>query len=285
MRKFLSRVLGMAALPVAFAFVALFHSSPALATPPVCQDELDAAITGNTAVLAMSGTLLTYSGSLVAAEAAVSSGQAVWEATFGEFEEELPTNLTGALLIFDDFSEQLDAWIDGAVEDYDGLAETYSGFTLDVAGAADDAILLNDAYFACIDVDCGNSSIDNYEECDDGGESSTCTASCTESACGDAYLNPTAGEQCDDGNTANGDTCDSLCRDLVCGNGIVGYGEQCDTGTGNTLTCDHNCTYPVCGDGILNTAAGEACDDGNTSNGDTCSSLCIVGNGSEGGGN
>jgi len=54
------------------------------------------------------------------------------------------------------------------------------------------------------------------------------------------------GEQCDDGNTANGDGCSSICQTevLICGNGIVeGY---------------------------------EQCDDGNTTNGDGCSSTCTI---------
>ena len=40
-----------------------------------------------------------------------------------------------------------------------------------------------------------------------------------------------AGEQCDDGNTADGDGCDSNCQiEPVCGNGTVEAGEQCDDG-------------------------------------------------------
>jgi len=59
--------------------------------------------------------------------------------------------------------------------------------------------------------------------------------------CGNGTLDP--GEQCDDGNIANNDTCDDNCTAPRCGNGIVDPGEQCDDG--NTITgdgCESNCT-------------------------------------------
>jgi cysteine-rich repeat protein len=61
----------------------------------------------------------------------------------------------------------------------------------------------------------------------------------------------------------------------VCGNGIQNAGEQCDDG--NTLngdSCDANCTLPACGNNILDT--GEQCDDGNLINGDGCDSTCNI---------
>jgi cysteine-rich repeat protein len=69
-------------------------------------------------------------------------------------------------------------------------------------------------------------------------------------------------------------TLNPLCP-ATCGNGIVEYGEACDTG-GMTAECNGNCTQPVCGDGIVNPYAGEECDDGNTDDGDGCSSGCLV---------
>ena len=63
---------------------------------------------------------------------------------------------------------------------------------------------------------CGNSVVDNFdnfnEQCDDGGESAACNATCTFSVCGDSALNVTDGEQCDDGNLLNGDGCDATCQ-------------------------------------------------------------------------
>ena len=73
---------------------------------------------------------------------------------------------------------------------------------------------------------------------------------------------PGMGEECDDGNTVNDDSCSNACKlNLanctdpaicpVCGNHKQEAGEECDDG--NTLPgdgCASNCTLEVCGDGI-----------------------------------
>ena len=59
---------------------------------------------------------------------------------------------------------------------------------------------------------CGNGQLDQGEACDGGGETARCNLDCTLAACGDGITNFAAGEQCDDGNTANGDGCDARCR-------------------------------------------------------------------------
>ncbi len=94
-------------------------------------------------------------------------------------------------------------------------------------------------------------------------------------------------EQCDDGNTTNGDDCDSTCQteippppNPVCGNGSVETSEQCDDGnTTNGDDCDSTCQTeippppnPVCGNGSVEIS--EQCDDGNTTNGDGCNETC-----------
>ena len=74
--------------------------------------------------------------------------------------------------------------------------------------------------------------------------------------CGNGVLDP--GEQCDDGNTVNGDGCNALCQ----------------------IEANWTCPIPgqpcvnlaVCGNGIL--TSNEACDDGNTVSGDGCSGDC-----------
>ncbi len=98
-------------------------------------------------------------------------------------------------------------------------------------------------------------------------------------------------EQCDDHNTMDGDGCahdctiepgytcmgtPSVCqmRAATCGDMRMDPGEQCDYGGVDTAMCDANCTFPKCGDGYVNMAAGETCDDGNTVDGDGCSSRC-----------
>ena len=60
-----------------------------------------------------------------------------------------------------------------------------------------------------------------------------------------------------------------------CGNGVVEFGEACDSGTGNADTADKcrtTCEKPKCGDAIKD--SGEFCDDGNNKDGDTCPADC-----------
>ncbi len=104
-----------------------------------------------------------------------------------------------------------------------------------------------------------------------------CTNPCPAPVCGDGHVDP--GEECDDGNTINGDGCSSTCtieQNPVCGNGIVENGEQCDDGNNiNGDGCSTTCTVELggyCGDGHLD--PGEECDDGNNTNGDGCSATC-----------
>ncbi|MDB4952568.1 MAG: hypothetical protein JWO36_137 [Myxococcales bacterium] len=64
---------------------------------------------------------------------------------------------------------------------------------------------------------------------------------CAASICGNGIVE--AGEQCDDGNLDNSDSCDTTCHLLYCcGNGILEPGEQCDDnnnlpGDGCSATC------------------------------------------------
>lgn len=103
--------------------------------------------------------------------------------------------------------------------------------------------------------------------------------------CGDGITVTGNNEQCDDGNTTNGDGCDNNCTTTACGNGIVTWTEECDDG--NTIPNDGcsytGCQWAFCGDGILqeNGADGqpwggddEVCDDGNEVNGDGCTADC-----------
>lgn len=81
--------------------------------------------------------------------------------------------------------------------------------------------------------------------------------SCAQPVCGDGIVSVNAGEQCDDGNVANGDGCSNTC--------ITETGYNC---AGSPSFCN-----TVCGDGIV--AGFEECDDGNRINTDTCSNLCF----------
>lgn len=68
--------------------------------------------------------------------------------------------------------------------------------------------------------------------------------------CGNATVD--AGEACDDGNTTDGDGCDSNCQPTGCGNGVRTDGEECDDGNvADGDWCSATCTViGVCGDGI-----------------------------------
>lgn len=131
--------------------------------------------------------------------------------------------------------------------------------------------------------------------------------------CGDSVVSPP--ETCDDGNLVAGDGCSASCTlepgfqcptpgmpctPSTCGNGIKEGLEQCDDGpwvadsTGiikdrpydGCYNCQKEFSCPVgagpgptacvavCGDGIV--FPGEACDDGNATNGDGCSSTCTI---------
>jgi cysteine-rich repeat protein len=107
---------------------------------------------------------------------------------------------------------------------------------------------------------------------------------CSQVICGNRVVDP--GEACDDGNTINGDGCNSSCTsNETCGNGITDPGELCDCGTamvpgppicqgthnGGSI-CRAGCALVHCGDGILD--SGEECDDGNTVDGDGCTRDC-----------
>jgi hypothetical protein len=129
---------------------------------------------------------------------------------------------------------------------------------------------------------------------------------CKNAKCGDGFWktrNSTTGqfdagisnEQCDDGNNSDNDYCASDCMTITgsCGNAVIESGspasEQCDrstiapgigayctgpcTGSGASMVCKEGCTvnHGACSDGNIDYIAGEACDDGNTINGDYCS--------------
>ncbi len=85
----------------------------------------------------------------------------------------------------------------------------------------------------------------------------------------------TSSEECDDGNTSDGDGCSAVCTAEFCGDALLSGVEECDDG--NTSAgdgCSAVCTIESCGDSIL--TGTEECDDGNTAGGDGCSSLCRI---------
>lgn len=150
---------------------------------------------------------------------------------------------------------------------------------------------------------CGDGEVNqDAEQCDDGnntngdGCSATCTTETTAPICGDGEVNQPS-EQCDDGNNVDNDSCSNTCQLPP---NVAQCGETCGGTSGNTCAAGSACTNgkcvlnvcaadpskceadlctlddaPVCGDGAVNQAS-EQCDDGNTANGDGCSSTCQV---------
>lgn len=61
-----------------------------------------------------------------------------------------------------------------------------------------------------------------------------------------------------------------------CGDGVKSASEACDDGnTSNTDSCLNNCTLATCGDGVIRSGY-EFCDDGNLSNNDACLNNCTL---------
>lgn len=124
---------------------------------------------------------------------------------------------------------------------------------------------------------CGNGVVETPEACDGdgagaGGETATCNANCTTSACGDGKLNVTAGEQCEDGNTVDGDGCDSTCQfdggpDFD-GDGIPDFVDTDDDGDGID-DADDNCPVDANDDqtDTDDDGTGDACDDDDDADG------------------
>jgi hypothetical protein len=100
---------------------------------------------------------------------------------------------------------------------------------------------------------CGNGTLEQEEECDDGQQNSDTVP----------------------------DACRSDCVSASCGDGVKDTGEECDDGQQNSDTaadaCRSDCVSASCGDGVKDT--GEECDDGDSNDDDTpqgCSTTCTI---------
>ncbi|PRP94871.1 RCC1 domain-containing protein [Enhygromyxa salina] len=127
----------------------------------------------------------------------------------------------------------------------------------------------------CVSSSCGDGVVQDGEQCDDGNQddTDTCVQGCVEASCGDGFVGP--GEGCDDGNQDNADACSNACVPTTCGDGIVQEPEQCDdANTDETDDCLSTCAQASCGDGFVHEGV-EACDDANASDTDACLTSCV----------
>jgi len=159
-----------------------------------------------------------------------------------------------------------------------GAAGTYN-VTASASDASDVAVVTFDwTVSGASGPICGDGTVDAGEECDDGNlaNGDGCTSSCTVEFCGDGIVNNGGAEACDDGNTVDGDGCSSTCTIEVsafCGDGSLDAGEECDDGnTTDGDGCNAACFLEFCGDGVINNVV-ETCEPPNT---DLCNGGCTA---------
>lgn len=121
------------------------------------------------------------------------------------------------------------------------------------------------------DGDCDHGDCDHDSDCDEHDCDHDSDSDCDGDTCdhGDC-------DHDDDGHCDGSGSCDHGCDAPACGDGVVEGLELCDDGnTTNGDGCSSTCTIelPVCGNGVID--VGETCDDGNTQGGDGCSSVCV----------
>ncbi len=112
------------------------------------------------------------------------------------------------------------------------------------------------------------------------GASGVClSGQCSISSCGDGIIDPSSGEQCDNGtfnSDSQPDACRTSCKKPGCGDGVIDGGEKCDDG--NTVSgdgCRGDCfKVETCGDGVVD--ANETCDDVNDDPNDGCNACALT---------
>jgi cysteine-rich repeat protein len=146
-------------------------------------------------------------------------------------------------------------------------------------GACYDATRPADILAACVDRLSGcrvcmmlNQADDLGADCDlvdDGLANASCPP--TLPSCPDGITQSPL-EQCDDGNTVDGDGCSAFCMDEVCGDGIIQAPEVCDDGNIQDGDCCSSDCQTIASAGTVCRAATSDCDIAETCNGS--SGLC-----------
>ena len=190
------------------------------------------------------------------AGAGASSGQSIGQSSGDggrQLQQEAGTGVCGdAKLALD---EECD---DGNVDAQDGCTSTCTlepGWACPVVG------------LPCVAARCGDGVLAGLEECEPRGDASVgCSATCT--------IEP--GYDCD--------AVTGACLPVVCGDGIVSRGESCEETEHLPFDGCYLCQLePACSGGVCQATCGdgqrfatEACDDGNTRDGDGCSKTCTL---------
>ena len=130
---------------------------------------------------------------------------------------------------------------------------------------------------------CGNGILEAPEECDDGNtrDGDGCTSTCLLEVgiCGDGIVERLLGEQCEQSLHDPSLPYQCVhCRFVssTCGDGKVDPGEECDSGEQNSTAADAACR-PDCSRPRCGDGildSSEQCDDGNRRNGDGCDRFC-----------
>jgi cysteine-rich repeat protein len=135
---------------------------------------------------------------------------------------------------------------------------------------------------------------DGNEICDNGTLNNdttpnACRTNCTKPICGDNIIDNLLGEECDDGNLNNFDSCNNTCFTTSCNNNIVEVGEDCDDGTDTdfndeciidfSIAIPYVCRNATCGDNYTWTTncigdCEEQCDNGTALNSNTNPNAC-----------
>lgn len=86
-----------------------------------------------------------------------------------------------------------------------------------------------------------------------------------------AVAGPIAAEGCSGGDNVTEEP------NAICGNGIKETGEACDDGnTNDNDSCRSDCVSSTCGDGTVQAESGEECDDGDSVDDNACSNSCTA---------
>jgi len=121
---------------------------------------------------------------------------------------------------------------------------------------------------------CGNALIETSEECD---SQEGCSTVCTWNICGDGLINQQT-EQCDNGSVCENDANRACRTNIDCAGAPCVYdvikNTECSSQCVSSITLPPTPPIARCGDSIVQMS--ETCDDGNTSSGDGCNSLCRV---------